>query len=78
MRTADKFCSCIKKVQKTLKSGGESRAIAVCVKSILQRRSRTLKKFKCLGGRPMLQTQAKLNRYKNRSRITRRLRSRTH
>jgi hypothetical protein len=58
MLAADKFCSCIKQVQTTLKSGGESRAIAICVKSMLHRRGRTLKKFKCLGGKPMLQTQA--------------------
>ena len=63
-----KFCRCIKKVRKTLKGSRaqaqaqtqrqakESRAIAICVTSVLQKkRGRTLKKFKC-GKKPMLET----------------------
>jgi hypothetical protein len=55
-----KFCGCIKKVRKTLKgrrAAKESRAIAICVSSMLKKkRGRTLKKFKC-GKKPMLETQ---------------------
>ena len=56
------FCGCIKKVRKTLKNGTrkakESRAIAICVKSVLQSRGRTLKSFRC--GKPaFLKTQKK-------------------
>ena len=46
-----RFCRCIKKVRKTIKarkgSNKESGAIAVCVKSVLQRRGRTLRRFHC-------------------------------
>jgi hypothetical protein len=56
-----KFCRCIKKVRKTLKgdrAAKESRAIAICVTSVLQKkRGRTLKKFKCGGKKPLLETQ---------------------
>ena len=56
----NKFCKCIKSVKKTLKarkgSTKERGAIAVCVKSVLQTRGRTMKKFKC-GKKPMLMTQ---------------------
>lgn len=52
-----KFCSCIKKVHSTLKNSKESRAIAICVKSVLQRKGRTLKRFRCRGKKPFLQTQ---------------------
>lgn len=68
MKQASRFCSCIKKVSKTLKmrrskSAKESIAIAICVKSVLQTRGKTLKKFKCRGtkGQGSLQMQAKLN-----------------
>jgi hypothetical protein len=58
---AKRFCRCIKKVRKTVKRlpmrSAESSAIAVCVKSVLQKRGRTLRKFKC-GHKPRLQTQA--------------------
>lgn len=58
--TADKFCRCIKKVGKTLKarkgSTPEQGAIAVCVKSVLQTRGRTMKKFRC-GKKGYLKTQ---------------------
>jgi hypothetical protein len=62
---ADKFCSCIKKVRKTirLKPGQtktsrakESAAIGTCVKAVLQTRGKTLKKFACQK-KPFLQTQ---------------------
>ena len=57
---AESFCSCIKKVRKSLKNvrrkDKEGRAIAICVKSVLQSRGRTLKKFKCRNG-PVLKTQ---------------------
>jgi len=49
---AKRFCGCIKKVRKTIKGNykkqqKESRAIAICVKSVIQKRGKTLKKFKC-------------------------------
>ena len=50
-----RFCRCIKKVQKTVKarkgSSKESGAIAICVTSVLQGKTkkRTLKKFHCKG-----------------------------
>jgi hypothetical protein len=50
------FCSCIKKVQKTLKTKEEGRAIAICVKSVLQSRGKTLRSFRCRGT-PKLVTQ---------------------
>lgn len=63
-RQVDKFCACIKKVRKTIKGNykkqqKESRAIAICVKSVIQSRGRTLKKFKC-GKNAKLVTQKKL------------------
>jgi len=72
---AEKMCSCIKKVQKSLKNSNarrgnqdskgknkkESRAIAICVRTVLQKkRGRTLKRFSC-GNTPMLKTQALKN-----------------
>ena len=53
MKQADRFCRCIKAVKKTVKlrsgKGGniarERAAIAICVKSVLQTRGRTLKRF---------------------------------
>jgi len=61
---ADKFCRCIKAVRKTLKrvrkgSTRESAAIAICTKSILQVRGRTLKKFRCRKNK-FLKTQKKI------------------
>ena len=60
-----RFCRCIKRVRNTVKlrkgRGPEARekaAIAICVKSVLQGRGRTLKKFSCRKHR--LQTQAML------------------
>lgn len=43
---ANKLCSCIKKVRKTIKRL-EKNAIGICVTSVLQSRGKTLKKFKC-------------------------------
>ena len=60
---AKKFCRCIKHVRKTIRprkgKSKESGAIGVCVRSVIQRRGRTLKKFKC-GRKPMLVTQQPL------------------
>jgi hypothetical protein len=59
-KQADKFCRCVKSVRKTLKarkgSTKEQGAIGVCVKSVLQTKGRTVKKFKC-GKKPRLTTQ---------------------
>ncbi len=50
------FCRCIKKVRKTVKvrpgqnktfKGKEKAAIGICVKSVLQTRGKTLKRFRC-------------------------------
>ena len=69
MKLADRFCRCVKSVRKTVKlrrgskkstNGKEQAAIAICVKSVLQSRGRTLKKFKCRKtkkGSPSLVTQ---------------------
>jgi hypothetical protein len=54
---AKEFCRCIKKVRKTVKvrpgqnktlKGKEKAAIGICVKSVIQTRGKTLKKFKCI------------------------------
>ena len=51
-----KFCRCIKKVSKTIKlrpgqkktaAAKEAAAIGTCVKSVLQTRGKTLKRFSC-------------------------------
>jgi hypothetical protein len=61
-KQAAKFCRCIKSVRKTIKarrgSTKEKGAIAVCVKTMLHRRGRTLKRFKC-GRKARLVTQRK-------------------
>jgi len=64
MKQGDRFCRCIKAVKKTVKlrvgrgdALRERAAIAICVKSILQSRGRTLKKFKCRGNDKYLKTQ---------------------
>lgn len=49
-----KFCSCEKKVKA---AGKVSNPVPICVKSVLQTRGRTLKRFSC-GGKPRLITQA--------------------
>lgn len=54
-----KFCRCIKQVGSYIKPRNGTRegaAIAICVKSVLQTRGRTLKKFRC-GKKVFLQTQ---------------------
>lgn len=62
------FCRCIKKVRKTIKlrpgvkntsSNREAAAIGVCVKSVLQTRGKTLKRFRC-GKKMSLTTQKPL------------------
>jgi hypothetical protein len=57
---ASKFCRCIQSVRKTVKRKGkaakEAAAIAICVRSVLGRRNKTLKRFKCLP-KPVLETQ---------------------
>ena len=46
-----RFCNCIKKVRKTIKARSKSTkeqgAIAVCVRSVLQSKGKTLRKFNC-------------------------------
>ena len=64
---ASRFCGCIKKVRKTVKlrrgsgRGAEAKegaAIAICTKSLLQRRGRTLRRVRCEGkGGPKISTQ---------------------
>jgi len=65
MKQATRFCRCVKAVRRTVKlrkgsgrgkDAREKAAIAICVKSILQTRGRTLKKFSCRKG-PKLTTQ---------------------
>jgi hypothetical protein len=49
-KNSNTFCRCIKKVSKTIKpikGKKESAAIAICVKSVLQTKGKTLRKFKC-------------------------------
>ena len=48
------FCRCIKKVRsyiKPIKGSPESAAIAVCTKSVLQTKGKTLRKFSCRNGK---------------------------
>jgi hypothetical protein len=63
---ASKFCGCIKSVRKTVKVRGNKKAkegvaIAICTKSVLGSRGRTLRKFRC-GTRPVVQTQKPLKK----------------
>lgn len=59
-KLATKFCTCIKSVRKTVKlrpgaaktatsraKAKEAAAIAICTKSVLQTRGKTLKRFSC-------------------------------
>ena len=59
---AKRFCKCIKSVRRTVRrragSSAEGAAIAICTKSVLQTRGKTLRKFKCLDG-VKLETQKK-------------------
>ena len=53
-----KFCGCIKKVRNTIKvrkGTKEEAAIAVCTKSVLQTKGKTLKKFTCRNGKLITQ-----------------------
>ena len=68
MRPASKkltkdFCSCIKKVRAYIKplkgSTPEQAAIAVCTKSVLQTKGKTLRKFKCRNGKLFTQKKKK-------------------
>jgi hypothetical protein len=71
-RLSKEFCRCIKKVRRTVKlrkgrgaAAKESAAIAICVKSVLGSRGRTLRKFSCTKrGGPTLTTQAPLGQNK--------------
>ena len=57
---ARRFCRCIKAVRRTMRlrpgtkgkgtKARESAAIAICTKSVLQTRGRTLKRFRCKQG----------------------------
>ncbi len=67
-KLAADFCRCIKKVRKTIKvrpgikntsAAREAAAIGVCVKSVLQTKGKTLKRFKC-GKKMSLVTQKPL------------------
>ena len=62
---AKEFCSCIKKVKKSLRNQNKNKknmneyekgGIAICVKSMLQSKGKTLKKFQC-SKHPMLKIQ---------------------
>jgi len=62
---ASRFCKCIKAVRKTVKlrpgsgrgpAAKEGAAIAICTKSILQTRGKTLRKIRCKNGKPRLLT----------------------
>jgi hypothetical protein len=63
---ATSLCHCIKKVRKTVRLRNkrknpsfkekEKAAIAICIKSVLQTRGKTLKRFKC-SKKPFLLTQ---------------------
>jgi len=53
-----KFCGCVKAVRKTVKlrsgkgpQAKESAAIAICTKSVLQTKGKTLRKVSCKKGR---------------------------
>lgn len=62
-KTAKKLCTCIKAVRKTIKArpgiSKEKGAIAICVKSVVQTKRSTLKRFKC-GKKPRLITQKRI------------------
>ena len=70
--SAKNFCRCIKGVRKSLKKRGAARAgstyeqgaIAICTKSMLQSRGKTLRKFTCRK-KQMLETQALRQRNKD-------------
>lgn len=50
------FCKCIKSVSKKIKPRDgtkESAGIAICTKSVLQTKGKTLRKFKCRNGKKL-------------------------
>lgn len=56
-----RFCRCIKAVNKPGSRNTESRAIAICVKSVIQKtKKKTLHSFRCKGKKPFLKTQKRL------------------
>ena len=59
---AKRFCRCVKSVRRTIRgragSSKEGAAIAICTKSVLQTRGKTLRKFSCSDG-VKLETQKK-------------------
>ncbi len=61
------FCRCIKAVAPKFGglAKGEGAAIAICVKSILQSKGRTLKRFRCKNG-ASISTQKKKSKTANR------------
>jgi hypothetical protein len=65
---AEHFCSCIKKVKKSINDENEGRAIAICVKSVLHTRGKTIKRFRCRTKKPYIETQAKFTRRQRRRR----------
>jgi hypothetical protein len=72
---ATSLCHCIKQVRKTVRPRNKSKkiknpsfkekeaaAIGICVRSVLQTRGKTLKRFKC-GKRPYLTTKTYVNKH---------------
>jgi hypothetical protein len=57
---ASKLCSCIKKVRRKdpvgTRKAKAQRAIAICIKSVLHTRGKTIKRFRCKEG-PKLKLQ---------------------
>lgn len=56
------FCNCIKKVRsyiKPIRGTQEQAAIAVCIKSVLHTKGKTLRKFKCRTGKLFTQKMKK-------------------
>ena len=59
---ARKFERCVQAVKGTVKSDNpQAAAIAICTKSILHKRGRTIKKFGTVKGKPRLVTQKRKN-----------------
>lgn len=59
-----RFCGCIKKVRRTVKARkgtAEQAAIAICVKSVLHSKGKTIHKFSCKNG-PRVQIKNRVNR----------------
>lgn len=55
---SQKFERCVQAVKKTVNAKDkQSAAIAICTKTILHKRGRTLKRFSSVKGRPRLVTQ---------------------